>query len=77
MIIQMTSFAHWDLPFFSISEIKKAITADGENGFLYTINGQFPGPTLTVYEGQEVAVKVTNSLYQESTYIFKAYFSEF
>ena len=49
-----------------ISEINQSVTSDGNGGFLYAINGQFPGPTMTVYEGQEVAVKVTNLLNQET-----------
>ena len=47
------------------ADLKEANTGDGEYKHIYTINGQFPGPTITVYEGQQVVVKVTNKLLQE------------
>ncbi|XP_060073313.1 uncharacterized protein LOC132553118 [Ylistrum balloti] len=41
------------------------LTGDGSYKILYTINGKFPGPSIIVYEGQEVVVYVTNGLLME------------
>jgi FtsP/CotA-like multicopper oxidase with cupredoxin domain len=34
---------------------------------LLTVNGQFPGPTIAVNEGDEVIVKVTNDVKHNTT----------
>lgn len=31
-----------------------------------TINGEFPGPTITAFEGETVSVEITNSLLTEN-----------
>ena len=38
---------------------------DGTHDYVYTINGQFPGPNIVVYEGQEVRIRVRNLLLHE------------
>ena len=50
-------------------QLKDVFTADGIHRYVYTINNQFPGPSIVVYEGQQVVVKVTNDLLQEGTTI--------
>ncbi|WAR25666.1 ASO-like protein [Mya arenaria] len=44
------------------------ITADGYAvpRMIITINGQMPGPTLNVYEGQTLKIHVTNNLYSDA-----------
>ncbi|XP_021372474.1 L-ascorbate oxidase-like [Mizuhopecten yessoensis] len=45
------------------------LTGDGSYKILYTVNGKFPGPSIVVYEGQEVVVHVTNALLMEGVTI--------
>lgn len=42
--------------FLKITDSEKAIFADGSYKLIYGINGQYPGPSLVVYEGQQVIV---------------------
>ncbi|XP_060073311.1 uncharacterized protein LOC132553116 [Ylistrum balloti] len=50
-------------------EINNAITVDGRYKLMYTINGQFPGPSIVVYEGQQVVVHIKNDLAMEGVTI--------
>ncbi|XP_033744030.1 laccase-2-like [Pecten maximus] len=46
-------------------EMDNTIMADGHYKIVYAINGQVPGPSIVVYEGQQVAVKIQNNLLYE------------
>ncbi|XP_069130310.1 uncharacterized protein [Argopecten irradians] len=50
-------------------EIQRTITAEGRHKMIYVINGQFPGPPVVVYEGQQVVVRVKNELLNEGVTI--------
>ncbi|XP_021372420.1 L-ascorbate oxidase-like [Mizuhopecten yessoensis] len=53
----------------TLEAITDTITADGQHKILYTVNGQFPGPSIVVYQGQEVVVNVKNDLVNEGVTI--------
>ncbi|XP_060062633.1 uncharacterized protein LOC132543181 [Ylistrum balloti] len=46
-------------------EMDTTILADGNYKLVYAINGQVPGPSIVVYEGQQVVVKIQNNLLYE------------
>ncbi|XP_060073312.1 uncharacterized protein LOC132553117 [Ylistrum balloti] len=48
---------------------EKATNEDGSYKILYSVNGKFPGPSIVVYEGQEVVVHVKNALLMEGVTI--------
>lgn len=56
-----------DLAPISDEELADVVTADGRYRTAYFINDMMPGPSLVVYEGQQVAVRVSNRLLQEGT----------
>ena len=37
-------------------ELKEILTVDGTYKLIYSINGEFPGPAIVVYEGQTVTL---------------------
>ncbi|CAC5415838.1 unnamed protein product [Mytilus coruscus] len=41
------------------------ITGDGETRMAFAINSQIPGPSLVVYEGQQIVIHVKNDLWME------------
>ncbi|XP_052105492.1 uncharacterized protein LOC127738326 [Mytilus californianus] len=41
------------------------ITGDGEPRMAFAINSQIPGPSLVVYEGQQIVIHVKNDLWME------------
>ncbi|XP_062605180.1 uncharacterized protein LOC134266971 [Saccostrea cucullata] len=43
----------------------RAIFADGNYKMIYSINKQYPGPSVVVYEGQQVVVNIKNNLLME------------
>ncbi|XP_056008379.1 uncharacterized protein LOC125665694 [Ostrea edulis] len=47
-------------------EMQEVITADGNYKFMYSINKQFPAPTLAVYENQKVEIQVHNDMVNEA-----------
>ncbi|OWF54327.1 Laccase-2 [Mizuhopecten yessoensis] len=47
------------------AEMKNTIMADGSYKVVYAINGQVPGPSVVVYEDQQVVVKIQNNLMYE------------
>jgi len=50
-------------------QAKKIITADGEYERVLAVNGQVPGPALTVYYGQQLEITFVNKLVNEATTI--------
>ena len=61
----VTSRWHLNVPNITISP-DMVYTADGsEARNIILVNGRFPGPTLEVMEGSEVAVKVINNMEQQ------------
>ncbi|XP_033744232.1 uncharacterized protein LOC117330123 [Pecten maximus] len=50
-------------------DLMYTLTGDGSYKILYTVNGKFPGPSMVVYEGQEVVVHVKNALLMEGVTI--------
>ncbi|XP_052682463.1 uncharacterized protein LOC128163044 [Crassostrea angulata] len=46
-------------------ELEQTLTVDGVYKLLFTINGEFPGPPIIVYEGQTIEVLVRNHLSNE------------
>nr|UCK81628.1 laccase-1 [Arenicola marina] len=58
-----------DLQNVSLSTADADGVATGDGSFKTTVlyNGQLPGPTVVVYAGQEVVVRLTNSLVSEAT----------
>nr|UCK81630.1 L-ascorbate oxidase [Arenicola marina] len=58
-----------DLAPISDEELADVVTADGRYRTAYFINDAMPGPSIVVYEGQQVAVRVHNHLLQEGTSI--------
>ncbi|KAK2190092.1 hypothetical protein NP493_88g01019 [Ridgeia piscesae] len=47
-------------------ELRTVVTGDGETKMMMMINRQHPGPSIVVYEGQEVVVRITNDLVNEA-----------
>ncbi|XP_061193997.1 uncharacterized protein LOC133202238 [Saccostrea echinata] len=47
-------------------EMEEVITADGNYRFMFAINNQFPGPTISAYENQRVKIHVYNDLANEA-----------
>lgn len=46
-------------------EMNNTLMADGNYKIVYAINNQVPGPSIVVYEGQQVVVKIQNNLLYE------------
>lgn len=46
---------------------RKDLAPDGVTRLMYTINGEFPGPTIEATEGDTVVVRVRNHIYDEYT----------
>ena len=42
--------------FLFFLELKEILTVDGTYKLIYSINGEFPGPAIVVYEGQTVTL---------------------
>ena len=40
---------------------------NGEQKFIYAVNGQIPGPSMVVYENQMIEVTVINNIEHEGT----------
>lgn len=57
-----TRYYKWDVKY----ELK---SPDCYRKLVITINGMFPGPTITAEEGDTIVVQVTNSLLTENTAI--------
>ncbi|XP_062606613.1 uncharacterized protein LOC134268376 [Saccostrea cucullata] len=53
-----------ELPVTS-EEMEEVVTTDGNYRFMFAINNQFPGPTISVYENQRVKIHVYNDLANE------------
>ncbi|XP_061193764.1 uncharacterized protein LOC133201995 [Saccostrea echinata] len=47
-------------------EMEDVVTADGNYKFMYSINKQFPAPTIVVDENQKVKVRIHNDLVNEA-----------
>ncbi|KAJ8320861.1 LOW QUALITY PROTEIN: hypothetical protein KUTeg_002448 [Tegillarca granosa] len=47
------------------TELERVITAEGSYKVLFAINGQVPGPSIVVYEGQQVVINLKNNLLVE------------
>lgn len=47
---------HIDCITICFSELEQVLTVDGVYKLLFTINGEFPGPPVVVYEGQTVSI---------------------
>lgn len=45
----------------SVVELEQTLTVDGVYKLLFTINGEFPGPPIIVYEGQTVCLSLSLS----------------
>ncbi|XP_060073309.1 uncharacterized protein LOC132553115 [Ylistrum balloti] len=50
-------------------DLENVLLTDGLHKLIYTINGQYPGPTVVVYQGQQVEVVVKNKLLSEGVTI--------
>lgn len=50
-------------------ELEDVSMTDGYYKMIYTINGQYPGPSIVVYQGQKVKVVVKNKLLSEGVTI--------
>nr|UCK81629.1 laccase-2 [Arenicola marina] len=48
------------------TEFAKVLTVDGSYRQVLTVNGRYPGPPVVVYEGQEMLIRVVNSLANEA-----------
>nr|XP_011452039.2 laccase-3 [Crassostrea gigas] len=53
------------IPIDISKDSEKAIFADGSYKLIYGINGHYPGPSVVVYEGQQVVVNLKNNLLME------------
>ncbi|XP_055998671.1 uncharacterized protein LOC130047473 [Ostrea edulis] len=53
------------VPIHINEDANKAIFADGSYKLIYGINGNYPGPSVVVYEGQQVVVNIKNNLLME------------
>ncbi|XP_063411049.1 uncharacterized protein LOC134693965 [Mytilus trossulus] len=50
----------------TVDDLKDSIiTGDGEPRMAFAINSQIPGPSLIVYEGQQILIRVKNDLWME------------
>ncbi|XP_021372448.1 uncharacterized protein LOC110462682 [Mizuhopecten yessoensis] len=49
--------------------LETVLLTDGQYKLIYTINGQYPGPSIVVYQGQQVEVVVKNRLMSEGVTI--------
>ncbi|VDI50820.1 Hypothetical predicted protein [Mytilus galloprovincialis] len=50
----------------TVDDLKDSIiTGDGEPRMAFAINSQIPGPSLIVYEGQQIVINVKNDLWME------------
>ncbi|XP_033743268.1 L-ascorbate oxidase-like isoform X2 [Pecten maximus] len=51
------------------NDLEDVSLTDGQDKLIYTINGQYPGPSIVVYQGQQVEVVVKNKLLSEGVTI--------
>ncbi len=52
---------------FDLEVAEAPISIDGRHATATTINGTVPGPLLHLYEGQEIILRVTNNLEEDTT----------
>ncbi|CAM8982303.1 unnamed protein product [Rhodiola kirilowii] len=62
--ISASSSATWR---FKFNVEWKSVTRLCHTKQLLTVNGQYPGPTIAVHEGDHVEIKVTNSISSNTT----------
>nr|XP_022325863.1 laccase-like [Crassostrea virginica] len=53
------------IPIDIAKDADKVIFADGSYKMLFGINGHYPGPSVVVYEGQQVVMNIKNNLLME------------
>nr|XP_034309131.1 L-ascorbate oxidase [Crassostrea gigas] len=64
-LLKRSSYNKEEFELLTPKELEQVLTVDGVYKLLFSINGEFPGPPIIVYEGQTIEVLVRNHLSNE------------